>query len=95
MVEIKKARRCRRTDHWRHGEQPGVHSNCDAGDFRLVARTGNEKAGTGADVMKRIAAPMVGGIITSTICVLVVYPAIFYLWRSRAINSIEAERSDS
>jgi Cu(I)/Ag(I) efflux system membrane protein CusA/SilA len=42
--------------------------------------------GTGADVMKRIAAPMVGGIITSTICVLVVYPAIFYLWRSRKIN---------
>ena len=42
--------------------------------------------GTGADVMKRIAAPMVGGIITSTICVLVVYPAIFYLWRSRQIN---------
>jgi len=41
--------------------------------------------GTGADVMKRIAAPMVGGIITSTVCVLVVYPAIFYLWRSRGL----------
>jgi Cu(I)/Ag(I) efflux system membrane protein CusA/SilA len=39
--------------------------------------------GTGADVMKRIAAPMVGGILTSTICVLVIYPAIYYLWRSR------------
>jgi Cu(I)/Ag(I) efflux system membrane protein CusA/SilA len=39
--------------------------------------------GTGADVMKRIAAPMVGGIITSTICVLVIYPAIYYLWRAR------------
>ncbi|HEY5041083.1 MAG TPA: CusA/CzcA family heavy metal efflux RND transporter [Verrucomicrobiae bacterium] len=45
--------------------------------------------GTGADVMKRIAAPMVGGIITSTLCVLVVYPAIFYLWRSRQIKSAE------
>ena len=43
--------------------------------------------GTGADVMKRIAAPMVGGIITSTICVLVVYPAIYYLWRSRQIKA--------
>jgi len=42
--------------------------------------------GTGADVMKRIAAPMVGGIITSTVCVLVVYPAIFYLWRSRGLE---------
>ena len=43
--------------------------------------------GTGADVMKRIAAPMVGGVITSTISVLVVYPAIFYLWRSRKIKA--------
>jgi Cu(I)/Ag(I) efflux system membrane protein CusA/SilA len=43
--------------------------------------------GTGADVMKRIAAPMVGGVITSTISVLVVYPAIFYLWRSRKIRA--------
>jgi Cu(I)/Ag(I) efflux system membrane protein CusA/SilA len=39
--------------------------------------------GTGADVMKRIAAPMVGGVITSTLSVLVVYPAIYFLWRSR------------
>jgi Cu(I)/Ag(I) efflux system membrane protein CusA/SilA len=40
-------------------------------------------AGTGADVMKRIAAPMVGGMITSTILTLVVIPAIYYLWRKR------------
>ena len=45
--------------------------------------------GTGADVMKRIAAPMVGGVITSTISVLVVYPAIYYLWRSRKIETAE------
>ncbi len=38
-------------------------------------------AGTGSDVMKRIAAPMVGGMITSTILTLVVIPAIYYLWR--------------
>jgi len=38
--------------------------------------------GTGADVMRRIAAPMVGGIITSFVGELVVYPAIFFLWRS-------------
>ncbi len=43
--------------------------------------------GTGADVMKRIATPMVGGVITSTLMELLVYPAIYYLWRSRAINS--------
>jgi Cu(I)/Ag(I) efflux system membrane protein CusA/SilA len=41
--------------------------------------------GAGADVMKRIATPMVGGVITSVIMELVVYPAIFYLWRSRGL----------
>ncbi len=39
--------------------------------------------GAGADVMKRIAIPMIGGVITSTVMELLVYPAIFYLWRSR------------
>jgi copper/silver efflux system protein len=39
--------------------------------------------GTGADVMKRIAAPMVGGVITSTILELIIYPAIYMIWRSR------------
>ena len=37
--------------------------------------------GTGADVMKRIAAPMVGGIFTSFILELLVYPAIYALWK--------------
>lgn len=37
--------------------------------------------GTGADVMKRIAAPMIGGIFTSFLLELVVYPAIYELWR--------------
>jgi Cu(I)/Ag(I) efflux system membrane protein CusA/SilA len=40
-------------------------------------------AGTGADVMKRIAAPMVGGMVTSTVLTLVVIPVIYYLWRVR------------
>jgi Cu(I)/Ag(I) efflux system membrane protein CusA/SilA len=38
--------------------------------------------GTGADVMKRIAAPMVGGMVTSTVLTLVVIPAIYLLWRA-------------
>ena len=42
--------------------------------------------GAGADVMKRIATPMIGGVITSTVMELVVYPAIFFLWRSRALK---------
>jgi Cu(I)/Ag(I) efflux system membrane protein CusA/SilA len=37
--------------------------------------------GTGADVMKRIAAPMVGGIFTSFLLELLVYPAVYQIWR--------------
>jgi Cu(I)/Ag(I) efflux system membrane protein CusA/SilA len=37
--------------------------------------------GTGADVMKRIAAPMVGGVITSFLLELMVYPAIYEVWK--------------
>ena len=37
--------------------------------------------GAGADVMKRIATPMVGGVVTSTLMELLVYPAIYFLWR--------------
>jgi Cu(I)/Ag(I) efflux system membrane protein CusA/SilA len=37
--------------------------------------------GAGADVMKRIAAPMIGGIFTSFVLELVVYPAIYEIWK--------------
>jgi len=37
----------------------------------------------GADVMKRIAAPMIGGVVTSAILELLLYPAIYMLWRRR------------
>jgi len=39
--------------------------------------------GSGADLMKRIAAPMVGGLTTSFLLELLIYPAIYYLWKSR------------
>jgi Cu(I)/Ag(I) efflux system membrane protein CusA/SilA len=39
--------------------------------------------GAGADVMKRIAAPMIGGLVTSFLMELLVYPAIYQLWRQR------------
>ena len=42
--------------------------------------------GTGADVMKRIAAPMVGGLATSFFLELTIYPAIFAMWRGRAVD---------
>jgi len=41
--------------------------------------------GTGADVMKRIAAPMVGGVVTSALLELVVYPALYLIWRGRGL----------
>ena len=42
--------------------------------------------GTGADVMKRIAAPMVGGLATSFLLELLVYPAVYLLWRKRELR---------
>ena len=49
--------------------------------------------GIGADVMKRIAAPMVGGIVTSFLMELTVYPAIFYLIKKREVNKMLATDS--
>jgi Cu(I)/Ag(I) efflux system membrane protein CusA/SilA len=42
--------------------------------------------GAGADVMKRIATPMIGGIVTSTIMELLLFPAIYFIWRSPRIQ---------
>jgi Cu(I)/Ag(I) efflux system membrane protein CusA/SilA len=42
--------------------------------------------GAGADVMKRIAAPMIGGIFTSFLLELVVYPAIYEVWKWRFVK---------
>jgi Cu(I)/Ag(I) efflux system membrane protein CusA/SilA len=43
-------------------------------------------AGTGSEVMRRIAAPMVGGMVSATILTLIVIPALFLLWRGRALS---------
>jgi Cu(I)/Ag(I) efflux system membrane protein CusA/SilA len=42
--------------------------------------------GAGADLMKRVAAPMVGGLLTSFLLELLVYPAVYLLWRRREIG---------
>jgi Cu(I)/Ag(I) efflux system membrane protein CusA/SilA len=42
--------------------------------------------GTGADVMKRIAAPMVGGVVTSAVLELLVYPALYAVWKVRKLE---------
>jgi Cu(I)/Ag(I) efflux system membrane protein CusA/SilA len=41
--------------------------------------------GTGADLMKRIAAPMIGGLVTSFLLELLVYPAVYYLWKKKEV----------
>jgi copper/silver efflux system protein len=46
--------------------------------------------GTGADVMKRIAAPMVGGVVTSAILELIVYPALYFLWKEGSLAPVHA-----
>ncbi len=48
--------------------------------------------GPGSDVMKRIAAPMVGGILTSFLLELLVYPVIYELWRQRSLQPHHPER---
>ena len=42
-------------------------------------------SGTGSDVMKAIAAPLVGGLFTSFILELVIYPPVYFLWRQRTL----------
>jgi Cu(I)/Ag(I) efflux system membrane protein CusA/SilA len=46
--------------------------------------------GAGADVMKRIAAPMIGGVVTSFLLELIVYPVIFQVWRGWGMKSSTA-----
>ena len=43
--------------------------------------------GTGADVMKRIAAPMIGGMVSSTILTLIVIPVLYFIWKGRSMRS--------
>jgi len=41
---------------------------------------------SGADMMKRVAAPMVGGLVTSFLLELMVYPVVFYLWKGKRLD---------
>ena len=42
--------------------------------------------GTGADMMKRVAAPMVGGVFSSFILELLVYPVLYSIWKGRSVT---------
>ncbi len=46
--------------------------------------------GAGSDIMKRIAAPMIGGVVTSTILELLIYPAIYITWKEWEIKKAKA-----
>lgn len=50
--------------------------------------------GTGAIVMKRIAAPMVGGMVSATLLSLIVLPVIYYLWKSREVKQLIADNKN-
>ena len=54
--------------------------------------------GTGSDVMKRVAAPMVGGVVSSGLLELLLYPAVYLLWQGRSLRpgpgSPEPETAD-
>lgn len=51
-------------------------------------------SGTGSEVMRRIAAPMVGGVVSSTILTLMVIPAVFYLWKLGEIKRMRFAHSE-
>jgi Cu(I)/Ag(I) efflux system membrane protein CusA/SilA len=50
--------------------------------------------GTGADMMKRVAAPMVGGLTTSFLLELLVYPAVYAIWKSRELRYAPAATAE-
>ena len=46
-------------------------------------------SGTGSEVMSRIAAPMVGGMVSALLLVLLVLPAVYYLWRKAQLGTVD------
>jgi Cu(I)/Ag(I) efflux system membrane protein CusA/SilA len=75
-----------------HRIRPKVMTVC-AILFGLLPIMWSPVTQTGADVMKRIATPMIGGVITSALLELLLYPAIYSLWRSRSLSETTAEQS--
>jgi Cu(I)/Ag(I) efflux system membrane protein CusA/SilA len=51
--------------------------------------------GTGADVMKRVAAPMIGGMVSSTILTLIVIPALYFIWKRWTMPSDSSNETTS
>ncbi|UGA56622.1 efflux RND transporter permease subunit [Vibrio sp. VB16] len=51
--------------------------------------------GTGSEVMQRIAAPMIGGMVSATLLTLLVLPAVFKLWKQREIKRLPSSKTPS
>jgi hypothetical protein len=69
-----------------HRVRPKVMTIC-AILFGLLPIMWSPTTQSGADVMKRIAAPMIGGVITSGILELLIYPVIYVFWRKRHLGT--------
>jgi Cu(I)/Ag(I) efflux system membrane protein CusA/SilA len=67
--------------------RPKVMTTC-AILFGLLPIMWSPVTQSGADVMKRIAAPMIGGVLTSGILQLLLYPVIYVLWRKRHLKNM-------
>ena len=52
-------------------------------------------SGTGSEVMRRIAAPMVGGVVTATLLTLMLIPAVFLLWKTAELRRVRNTESES
>ena len=59
--------------------------------FGLLPIMWSSATEAGADVMKRIATPMIGGIVTSAIMELLIYPVIYILWKKRGLKKQSEE----
>src|SRR5438874_1872248 len=61
--------------------------------FGLLPIMWSPAAQAGADVMKRIATPMIGGVITSAFLNLLIYPVIYIIWKKRGLKEQEEEKT--
>jgi hypothetical protein len=59
--------------------------------FGLLPIMWSASTQTGADVMKRIATPMIGGVVTSAVLELLLYPVIYVIWRRRDLQDRDEE----
>jgi hypothetical protein len=57
-----------------------------------MTRDAEGSAPAGAEAIQRIAAPMIGGLVTSTILTLEIVPAIYSLWRGRQVEWVKGPR---